>query len=161
MCDQHDQAFVGLCPVGSLNCHQITSGCKYSNPCTRDAVLNGRLSHNDPCGNQSNYLTCTHFGIAQFSQCPLERVWNQDTNFCVFRYVHNASAIGANAMVTSIDNPCIHEHQDHVYFPFPGDVNKYILCDIRGNAYVNKCRDGRWNQQTKTCTTVSPPDVVG
>ncbi|XP_045188626.2 uncharacterized protein LOC123546436 [Mercenaria mercenaria] len=160
MCDQHDQAFVGLCPIEKLPCVQISSGCKYTNPCTSEATLSGKMYHNNPCGNQTDYITCTHFGVAQRSACPPERIWNGDTSFCVFKHVHDSSAIGIPA-ITGIDNPCIHEHADHVYFPYPGDTSKYILCDIHGNAFANKCRDGHWNQQTKTCTTVSPPNVVG
>lgn len=160
MCDQHDQAFVGLCPVSQSKCVQITSGCKYSNPCTSDALLDSKLSHNDPCGNQSNYIACTHFGFARLSECAPERIWNQDTNYCVFKNVRNTTAVGSPAILT-ITNPCIHEHADHVYFPYPDDFNKYIFCDNHGNAFAQKCRKGHWNQQTKSCTTVAPPNIFG
>lgn len=160
MCDQHAQAFVGLCPVNQSQCTQNTSGCQYSNPCTSHAILDGHLLHNDPCGSQSHHIACTHFGVALISTCRTGQTWNQDSQACVFKYVHDSSVIG-NPAVTSIYNPCIHEHADHVYFPYPGDSKKYILCDIRGNAFALLCGDGQWNQQTKTCIRVAPPNFVG
>ncbi|KAL4219313.1 hypothetical protein ACF0H5_021892 [Mactra antiquata] len=158
MCDQHEQTYVVLCPVDQPppNCLQLTSGCKYSNPCTHEVIVSGKMSQSDPCGDQSKYIECTQFGIAKLKSCPPGRQWNQDTSFCVFQYVRDIKNV-ANPDVKTIANPCIHSHADHVYFPYPGRPNKYILCDVHGNAFANDCPpNSLWNQQTKTCTMVSP-----
>jgi hypothetical protein len=160
MCDQHDTIFVGLCPIETLPCRQMGSGCTYSNPCANKGLLNGDMYHNDPCGNQSVYVTCTHFGIALRSTCSLGRIWNDDTSSCVFKDVRNNTAIGMTG-IAGISNPCIHEHSDHVYFPYPGDIGKYIFCDSHGNAFAKTCTTGHWNQQTKTCTEVKLPNIIG
>lgn len=161
MCDQHGKLFEGLCPIEKLPCVQTGSGCTYSNPCfNNEGLLNGDVHHNDPCGNQTVHVTCTHFGIALRSSCSFGRIWNEDTAACVFKEVHNSTSVGI-AGITGISNPCIHEHTDHVYFPYPGDSSKYIFCDEYGNAFANTCSAGHWNQQTKTCTDVKPPNLIG
>jgi len=158
MCDQNDNTFVRLCPFGVADCNYVTSGCKYSNPCTQQEILAGNMYQHDPCGNQTNYVICTSLGIAEVTQCPRTRIWNHDTLHCVFEYVHDPSIPGSGS-IPSIANPCLHVHSDHVYFPYPGDVTKYIFCDQFGNAFARSCPGGIWNEQSKTC--VSGSSLIG
>ena len=158
MCDQNRNQFIGLCPVNQSVCVQLTSGCKYANPCTRDAVLIGKLHHSDPCGDPETYILCSHFGVAEVLNCGDRKLWHQDTKVCVFKYVHNV-LLGTE--VTTIPNPCLHNHQPHAYFPYPHDSAKYIFCDADGNAFESRCRQGIWNQQTQTCVSIAPPVPIG
>ncbi|KAH3791329.1 uncharacterized protein LOC127836820 [Dreissena polymorpha] len=160
MCDQADNLYVGICPVGITSCVHTSSGCKYSNPCSPELLLSGVRSQMEPCGNQSNYVTCTSLGVAEVTSCPPAQVWNHDTARCVFKYVHAITGIGSNADDQSVVNPCIHAHEDHMYFPYPGASNKYIFCDHYGNAYAQTCRSGVWNEQMKICTDVNA-NVLG
>ena len=46
------------------------------------------------------------------------------------------------------------------YFPYPGDIHKYIQCDIWGHPWVRDCRQGmEWKQSEVTCV-VSTNDTL-
>ena len=156
MCDQHETRFIGLCPVNQTNCIRFTSGCKYTNPCTPDAILNDKMFYSDPCADPETFIQCNHFGVAEVLSCGGRKLWNQDTHTCVYKYVHNV-LLGSE--VANISNPCLHNHEEHAYFPYPLEPAKYIFCDAKGNAFESTCRSGIWNQQTKSCMQSSPQIV--
>lgn len=152
MCDRSDNTFLGLCPVGLGSCTQFTSGCKYANPCTLEALNGGKLHHEDPCGNLDKYVTCTQQGVSEVISCPPNRIWNEDTSHCVFEAVYDPKA---NTFYTNVTNPCTHAHGEHVYFPFPSKPSMYIFCNQFGDAYASTCKDGVWNEQMRACTQKS------
>lgn len=157
MCDQNRNQYIGLCPVNQTNCIQFTSGCKYSNPCSPDAMLKKDLYFVDPCAESERYIQCSHLGIAEVLYCGERKFWNPDTKACVYKYVHNVFLGTENS---NISNPCLHSTADHVYFPYPHEPTKYIFCDSKGNAFESACHGELWNQQTRTCIKSSPQFVT-
>ena len=153
MCDQNRKQYIGLCPVNQSNCVQFTSGCKYSNPCSPDAILDNKQYFGDPCGDPESYIRCSQFGVAEVLSCGGNKFWNQDRKTCVFKYVHNV-LLGTDD--PTLSNPCLHNHEVHAYFPYPNDPAKYIFCDADGNAFESKCHTGLWNEQTRTCVEKAP-----
>lgn len=152
LCDRDDSTYLGLCPVMLPGCTQFTSGCKYTNPCTKEALLTGEMEHIDPCAEANVHVTCTHQGVAEVMHCPTYRMWNEDTKHCVSEYVHDPRT---NTFYKNITNPCIHSHEEHAYFPFPSNPAMYIFCDLHGDAFASTCRVGVWNEQMKSCTEKS------
>ena len=156
MCDRNEHRFVGLCPSNQTSCMRFTSGCKYTNPCTPEAIANGEHFFSDPCADPQTYVQCSQFGVAEALNCGFNKLWNQNTHACVYKYVHSV-LLGID--VGNISNPCLYNHEEHAYFPFPQQPSKYIFCDANGNAFESSCRSGTWNQQTKSCEQSSPQGV--
>lgn len=149
VCDRDDIAYLGLCPVNMPKCIQFSSGCEYTNPCEDASILGEQQMFNDPCAKTGNYITCTRSGVAEVMDCPVYRIWNEDTQHCVFEFVHDPKT---NTFYTNMTNPCTHAYGDHEYFPFPTNPKMFIFCNKFGDGYASSCQEGVWNEQMKTCT---------
>ncbi|CAC5407849.1 unnamed protein product [Mytilus coruscus] len=64
---------------------------------------------------------------------------------------------------SNIPNPCLSNPNNTIYFPHPGDVKKFIQCDMLGRMHIIQCPSGRkYDYKATTCITenVSRPPIV-
>ncbi|KAK3599239.1 hypothetical protein CHS0354_012849 [Potamilus streckersoni] len=90
--------------------------------------------------------------------CPAGEVFLSDCNQCV----GNGSIVSADCTKQSSTNPCTEENilLNKLFYPYPGDVHKFIQCDVWGKAWERDCPSGEeWDQTDLTCIVSSGYEI--
>lgn len=131
------------------------------NPCSRQSVAMGQLYFAYP-GDNTKFIECDLHGNPSTLNCPPLLVWDQSILSCMYA----AATINTNPNLNPIttpapqitanqpSNPCTASAiaASQLFFPYPNDANKYIQCDLWGQAFVNSCPGMlQWNAALQTC----------
>jgi len=169
-CDIFGGAYVVQCPSG-LVYNQATNSCQKpqtvvaptqpaaNNPCTAQAITGGTIYFTFP-GDSQKFYQCTGIGQLSVLQCPNNLVWSQARISCV---LPQGTVAVAPIQQQSIQNPCTPQQlaTKSLYFAHPSP-NKFIQCDLSGNAYEMDCPTGLvWNQYLEVCASAFQQGVVG
>ncbi|XP_071095868.1 uncharacterized protein [Haliotis cracherodii] len=123
------------------------------NPCTAARISNNELYFPHPYDN-TMFIRCDLTGDMYVTQCPGQKRYIADSHVCGTEHAvinNNKKPIVTN----NISNPCtLNEiRNNHMYFPYPGNLAKYIHCDPSGMPWENSCQDGfLWFQDAQTCS---------
>ncbi|KAK3094414.1 hypothetical protein FSP39_001502 [Pinctada imbricata] len=137
----------------------------FANPCKTnpsEAVNKVFVHPSDP----SKFLRCDLAGKVYIVTCPQNEFFSESCHQCsrVNKTCHNGPRTPLN---TTHSNPCTVSNllAGNFFFPFAGDVTKFIHCDVWGKAWVMSCPYSEiWDQTALTCrphktTTTTPPPV--
>ncbi|XP_067679055.1 uncharacterized protein [Haliotis asinina] len=123
------------------------------NPCTADRIRNNELYFPHPYDN-TKFIRCDFTGDMYITQCPGQKRYIADSHVCGTE--HAIINNGKKPIVgNNVPNPCTVDEirNNHMYFPYPGDLTKYIHCDPTGMPWENSCQDGfLWFQDAQTCS---------
>ncbi|XP_069138969.1 peritrophin-1-like [Argopecten irradians] len=173
-CDRFGRMYIVQCPAGEIY-NQATTSCitpvvvttasvpVVNNQCTPQNIAKGDL-YFAISGSPNQFIECDLNGNANILTCPSNLVWDQSRLSCVYAFtqVNPTPQPGTSGnTLTGAANPCLGQTVTNVglFFSHP-DPNKFIQCDIAGDAYVLSCPSGLvWNEYSKTC--VSPYLVAG
>ncbi|XP_064616969.1 uncharacterized protein LOC135480968 [Liolophura sinensis] len=172
MCDFAGNVYIVQCPEGqvynhvtqtcglghgtpgSINGTRIPLGSDLTNPCTVEAILAGHMLFADVYDN-TKFITCDVWGNAWLSDCPRGFIWDPRDMRCVVE-----SSIehvqGPGPLEPNVPNPCTKEHiaARLFFFHYPYAKDRYIQCDVWGDAYVMLCfAGGHWNDLANSCTS--------
>ncbi|KAL3871109.1 hypothetical protein ACJMK2_039128 [Sinanodonta woodiana] len=129
----------------------------FPNPCTPENIRAGLTRFPHPY-EKNKFLMCDLSGKLYIVICPPGEVFLSDCNQCV----GNGSIVSADCTTQSSTNPCTEENilLNHLFFPFPGDVHKFIHCDVWGKAWERDCPSGEeWDQTDLTCIVPSGYEI--
>lgn len=138
----------------ALTCEVIPIGVV--NPC--DGVSRFFPYPDDP----HKYIMCDDHQVPFVMPCPLNFVWDQQDTTCVppfytpsaithvYHIVTPATTqapivIGTGGIVSrGFAYPCTRENiaANKFYFAYAPDQNKYIQCDLWGDAFLRSCQQG-------------------
>lgn len=127
------------------------------NPCTPQSVAVGQLYFAYP-GDNNKFIECDLQGNPSVLSCPNLLVWDQSILSCIYA----SSTINSNTHTTPTpqitanqpSNPCTASaiQAGRLFFPYSNDPNKYIQCDLWGQAFLNSCPSRlNWNAALETC----------
>ncbi|XP_021351567.1 uncharacterized protein LOC110449195, partial [Mizuhopecten yessoensis] len=130
-----------------------------NNKCTPQNIAKGNL-YFSIAGDPHRFIECDLNGNANILTCPSMLNWDESRLSCVYAFTQvnptpNPSA-SSGSLNTGAANPCRGQTVTPagLFFSHP-DPNKFIQCDIAGDAYVLTCPSGLvWNEYSTTC--VSP-----
>ncbi|XP_076469597.1 uncharacterized protein LOC143299942 [Babylonia areolata] len=135
-----------------------------NNPCTPSNVALGKLYFSFP-GDKTKFYECDLKGNAQVVSCPPSLQWSQNVMSCVYPLTQQTTGTpgGTASQQTPKptpqlpsghpSNPCTAKAvaAGRFFFPHP-DPNKYIQCDMWGDAFTNSCPTKLvWNAYLQTC----------
>nr|XP_022298038.1 uncharacterized protein LOC111107241 isoform X1 [Crassostrea virginica] len=118
------------------------------NPCTAGKT-GGAVFFPHPNDN-TKFIQCNIFGEMYIIQCPVGKHYNPATVSCVSQSQQDGHVTGG----TLNSNPCtqINLSQGKIYFAYPGDVHKFIECDLVGNANILVCPSNLvWDETILSC----------
>ncbi|XP_064616968.1 uncharacterized protein LOC135480967 [Liolophura sinensis] len=144
---------LGYGTPGSINGTRIPLGSELTNPCTVEAILAGHMLFADVYDN-TKFIICDVWGNAWLSDCSRGFIWDPSNMSCVVE-----SSIehvqGPGPLEPNVPNPCTKEHiaARLFFFHYPYAKDRYIQCDVWGDAYVMLCfAGGHWNDLANSCT---------
>ncbi|XP_060593229.1 uncharacterized PE-PGRS family protein PE_PGRS54-like isoform X2 [Ruditapes philippinarum] len=124
----------------------------FQNPCTQNNIDMNITKFAHPF-DKSKFLMCGQMGKLYVVQCPQYEVFHEGCSQC----------IGAEAGLTAscevplpptIRNVCTREAilNNKLFFPFPGNLSRFIHCDIWGKPWERICTPGEvWSKWDVTC----------
>ncbi|XP_052677094.1 uncharacterized protein LOC128158344 [Crassostrea angulata] len=124
------------------------------NPCSTSKT-NTQVFFPHPNDN-TKFIQCNAVGEMYIIQCPHGKLYNKATVSCVSQnYIpggQGSGQIGGSVSLTS--NPCTPENlaKGIIYFAVTGEKNKFIECDLNGNANVLTCPSLlAWDESRLSC----------
>nr|XP_022298538.1 uncharacterized protein LOC111107568 [Crassostrea virginica] len=122
------------------------------NPCTA-GKMGSQVFFPHPNDN-TKFIQCNALGEMYVIQCPAGKLFSAATVSCVSQnYIPNGNG-GQITGGTLSRNPCtqINLSRGNIYFAYPGDKNKFIECDLQGNANVLSCPSLlSWDESRLSC----------
>ncbi|KAL4227026.1 hypothetical protein ACF0H5_015002 [Mactra antiquata] len=168
-CGSNSRMYVVQCPPGELY-NQGSSSCgakvveppvvdelaKYGvlNPCTYQNEVDGQI-YFGLLNYPHKFIQCEPNGNAQVMDCPAQTSWDESKLSCVYPKDVTPGGSAPFAPLIGYVNPCTEEAiAANVLFFSHADPNKFIQCDLEGNAFVQSCPAGLvWSQGLQTCAS--------
>ncbi|KAK3101059.1 hypothetical protein FSP39_000659, partial [Pinctada imbricata] len=170
-CDSTGEMYVVQCPAGKVY-NQATRSCVSqvynpnppqtitglgTNPCTTANLALNNIYFAVMSDNHK-FIECDPNGNANVLTCPSLLVWDQGRLSCVYTFVAgqpqptpNSALLPSTGVST---NPCRTAlGGQNQFYPHP-NPNKFIQCDLAGDAYVLTCPAGLvWSTYSNTCVS--------
>ncbi|XP_052788956.1 uncharacterized protein LOC128223687 [Mya arenaria] len=142
-----------LCKDEYFNC---TEKWNFNSPCTNANILAGITKFPHPYNN-NKFLMCDLSGKMYIVICPPRELYFKDCSQCLGENSVSSSGCGTS-LAPTVANPCSRAQilAGNLFFPYPGDVTKFIHCDIWGHPWERNCPAGdEWDQGLLTCFVAS------
>lgn len=145
-------------PIKGLSCgvefpdDQCKEKWDFPNPCTRENMDNNITKFVHPY-DTSKFLMCGEMGKLYIVQCPQREIFHAGCGQCVDRS-SGLTASCQEPLTPHVANPCTEQNiiDNKLYFPYPGNLAKYIHCDNWGKAWARRCTTGEvWSQWDLAC----------
>ncbi|XP_048740431.1 uncharacterized protein LOC125654511 [Ostrea edulis] len=116
------------------------------NPCSGSS--SSHLYYPHP-RDSTKFIQCTANGEMYLIQCPAGKIYYASVSHC-------AQPITTTAPPPSFTNPCTSDaffnSAGVVYFPYPSDNTKFIVCEGVGHANIMSCPSPLvWDESRKSC----------
>ncbi|XP_052790358.1 uncharacterized protein LOC128224524 isoform X2 [Mya arenaria] len=148
-------------PIKGLSCaaeypDQCREQWNFPNPCTPDNIARNITKFVHPF-DSSKFLMCGDLGKLYVVQCPRYELFHEGCGQCVGEQA-GLTASCELPLEPYTENPCTRQAilDNKLFFPFPGNLSKFIHCDIWGKAWERICTPGEvWSQWAVACVLPS------
>ncbi|KAH3791162.1 hypothetical protein DPMN_144642 [Dreissena polymorpha] len=148
-------------PTNGLSCaaeypDQCREQWNFANPCTEANIARNITKFVHPF-DATKFLMCGDLGKLYVVQCPRFELFHEGCGQCVGERA-GLTASCELPLPAVTDNPCTRQAilENKLFFPFPGNLSKFIHCDIWGKAWERMCTPGEvWSQWDIACVLPS------
>ncbi|XP_045196979.2 uncharacterized transmembrane protein DDB_G0289901-like isoform X2 [Mercenaria mercenaria] len=125
----------------------------FPNPCTQNNIDMNVTKFVHPF-DKTKFLMCGQLGKLYIVQCPQYELFHEGCGQCIGEGASLTASCGEVPYPPVNNNPCTREAilANKLFFPFRGNLSRFIHCDIWGKPWERICTPGEvWSIWDNTC----------